>query len=146
MVDRDGTLCEEVGYLNNSAHLKILPKVAEGIRLLNSLNVAVVVVTNQPVVGHNLLTIPKLKEINLELAKMLEKKGAIIDAMYSCPHHPEAPNPKYKLNCRCRKPNTLLYKHAVADFGRKKVLGNYDVTADFVCKNFLECVKTIIQK
>lgn len=176
LVDRDGTLCEEVGYLNDISNLKLLPTVDKGIGLLNKNEIAVIVITNQPVVGHDQLTIPGLKEINLNLASMLEKRGAFVDAIYSCPHHPEAPNPKYKLHCRCRKPNTLLYKHAVEDFGGEKVLGiigdttrdiqfgkntgiktylvktgykgddgNFDVTADFVCNNFLDCVKKILK-
>lgn len=122
-VDRDGTLCDEVGYLNKKSHLKILPKVIEGIKVLNKKGVAVIVITNQPVVGHNLLTLDQLKEINAYFVEMLALKGAFIDAIYSCPHHPEAPNPKYKFRCHCRKPNTLLFKHATKDFGIKKVLG-----------------------
>lgn len=122
-VDRDGTLCDEVGYLSKKEHFKILPKVTEGIKVLNKNRIAVIVITNQPVVGHNLLTIKQLKELNAYFVGKLQIKDAFIDAIYSCPHHPEAPNGKYKVRCHCRKPNTLLFKHAINDFGKKKVLG-----------------------
>ncbi len=122
-VDRDGTLCVEVGYLNDKKHLKILPKVVEGIKILNKEGYAVVIVTNQPVVSHNLLTIEELKELNSHFVKMLASKGAYIDAIYSCPHHPEAPNQKYKVRCHCRKPNILLFKQAKKDYGMEKTLG-----------------------
>ncbi len=122
-VDRDGTLCDEVGYLNEKKHLKILPKVIDGIKILNKNGIAVIVVTNQPVVGHNLLTLKALAELNSHFVSMLALKDAYIDAVYSCPHHPEAPNQKYKVRCHCRKPNILLFKHAKKDFGIKKVIG-----------------------
>jgi D-glycero-D-manno-heptose 1,7-bisphosphate phosphatase len=46
-IDRDGTLTEEVGYVNHPARLKLLPRAAEAIRRLNAAGVAAVVATNQ---------------------------------------------------------------------------------------------------
>jgi len=45
--DRDGTLTEEVGYLNHPDRLRLLPRAAEARGRLNAADVAAVVVTNQ---------------------------------------------------------------------------------------------------
>jgi D-glycero-D-manno-heptose 1,7-bisphosphate phosphatase len=46
-IDRDGTLTEEVGYVNHPDRLKLLPRAAEAIRGLNAAGVAAVVVTKR---------------------------------------------------------------------------------------------------
>ena len=43
------------------------------------------------------------------MKKELSKKGAQIDAIYYCPHHPDE-------NCDCRKPKTGLIEKAIDDF------------------------------
>jgi D-glycero-D-manno-heptose 1,7-bisphosphate phosphatase len=50
-LDRDGTIAEEVGYLNHVSRFRILPHVAESIRRLNDAALPVIVVTNQSGVG-----------------------------------------------------------------------------------------------
>jgi len=46
-IDRDGTLTQEVGYVNHPQRLRLLPRSAEAIRRLNERGIAAVVVTNQ---------------------------------------------------------------------------------------------------
>lgn len=46
-VDRDGTLTEEVGYVNHPSRLRLLPQSAAAIRRLNQACIAAVLVTNQ---------------------------------------------------------------------------------------------------
>ena len=36
--------------------------------------------------------------------RLIECAGAHIDAIYYCPHHPDAAIECYKLDCTCRKP------------------------------------------
>ena len=47
----------------------------------------------------------------------LDKKGARIDGVYYCPHHPDKgypkENPAYKIHCDCRKPVIKLIEKAV---------------------------------
>ncbi len=129
-LDRDGTLNQEVNYLQKLMQIKLLPSVLEGIRALNKNKIAVVIITNQPVVARGYITIGELKKINDSLVAILKKKNAYIDAIYSCPHHPEMEHPdipphamKYRIKCECRKPGLAMYKKALSVFGSKKVFG-----------------------
>lgn len=122
-LDRDGTINKEVSYLRDKAQIEILPQVAEGIALLNKEKIAVVVITNQPVVARGYVTTRGLKEINDILVEHLMKENAYIDAIYSCPHHPERYHPdipvramKYRIECDCRKPKLAMLKKAAEDF------------------------------
>lgn len=68
----------------------------------------VVVVTNQSAVGRGLMTIETAQEINNQLVEMIQKGHGQIDAVYMCPHAPEA-------HCNCRKPNPGLLLQATQD-------------------------------
>lgn len=129
-LDRDGTLVRDVQYLRTISQLKILPTIDAGIRLLNKKNIAVVVVTNQPAVARGLISVDQLKKINDVLVEMLKNKDAYIDAVYSCPHHPERHHSdipkhalKFRIVCECRKPGIAMHKKAMSNFGSKNVLG-----------------------
>lgn len=126
-LDRDGTINKEVNYLRDKAQIEILPHVAEGIALLNKEKIVVVVITNQPVVTRGYVTIKGLKEINDTLVEHLMKENAYIDAIYSCPHHPERDHPdipasavKYRIECECRKPKLAMFRQAIEDFNVNK--------------------------
>lgn len=115
-LDRDGTINKEVGNLSNVRDLRILPGVARAIKKLNELGFLVVVITNQPVVSRGWLTEKEVDEIHAVLIRRLSKKRAKIDAVYFCPHHPDAQIKKYRLHCICRKPNIGMIQKAVQRF------------------------------
>ncbi len=152
-LDRDGTINEEVDYLNSEMQTKILPTVVRGIQILNKKRIAVVVITNQPVIARGLITIDELKKINDTLFEDLKKEGAFIDAIYSCPHHPETNHSdipphamKFRIECDCRKPGLAMYKKAISDFGLKKILGAIgDQTKDVVAGKNLG-IRSVIVK
>ncbi len=107
-LDRDGTINEEVGYLNDPARLRLLPHAPEGIRLLNQAGFKVVVITNQSGIGRGYFTAETVEAIHREMARQLAAFAARIDAFYYCPHHPEA-------GCRCRKPRPGLVEQAAKE-------------------------------
>ena len=111
-VDRDGTLIRDVGYLCRAEQLEILPNVPEAIRLLQEKDYKVVVVTNQSAVARGRLTEAMLADIHGELLARLARRGARLDAVYYCPHHPTEGFAPYKMVCDCRKPNTAMIRRA----------------------------------
>lgn len=115
-LDRDGTIVEEVNNLTHKDEVKVLQNATEGIRFLNKLGYQVLVVTNQPVVARGWITELELRKINNLIQARLEKAGALISAIYSCPHHPKANIKKYRIRCSCRKPGILMYQKAASDF------------------------------
>ena len=100
-LDRDGTINEEVGYLANLDKLKIIPTAYEAIKLINSNSMKAVVISNQGGIAKGFFTEEFVNTVNNIILVDLQKKGAIIDKFYYCPHHPEESN---GVNCNCRKP------------------------------------------
>jgi len=115
-IDRDGTAVEDVGYLNNPSQLKLLPRAAEGIRLLQD-RFVIVIVTNQSAVARGLLGEEKLALIHCELAAILHSRGTFLDAVYACPHYAGLGDPPYNERCYCRKPQPGMLLQARDDFG-----------------------------
>jgi len=119
-LDRDGVINKEVDLLHKLSGFELLPDTARAIRLINDSDFYSIVVTNQPVVARGLARIEDVENINKKMETLLGAKGAKLDAIYYCPHHPDSgfkgENKKYKVNCNCRKPKTGLIKKALKDF------------------------------
>lgn len=115
-LDRDGVVNREVDVLRDIRQLHILPSAAEAIKKINLLGFLAIIITNQPVVARGWLTEKELDEIHAILIKRLQKKGARIDAVYYCPHHPNANLKKYRMRCVCRKPNLGMIKKAAKKY------------------------------
>lgn len=116
-LDRDGTINEEMGYINHLDRFVLLPRAAEAIRLLNDLGLKVIVVTNQAGVAKGYFDEDLLAQVHHKMERLLAESGAHVDGIYYCPHHPEAVREEYRRNCECRKPNTGLIERAVREHG-----------------------------
>ena len=114
-IDRDGTLTEEVGYVNHPSRLRLLPRTAEAIRRLNVAGVAAVVVTNQAGIARGYFSDDVLRATNETLVAQLKDAGAHLDGIYVCPHHPTEGVPPYRAQCDCRKPAPGLLRRAATD-------------------------------
>jgi len=110
LVDRDGTINEEVDHLDDPDDLVLIPGSAAALRHLRELGLGIVVVTNQAQIGRGLLTEARLAEIHERLLTMLAAEDAEVDAIVHCPHAPED-------GCECRKPGTGMAREAAARFG-----------------------------
>ena len=113
-MDRDGTLTEEVGYVNHPSRLRTLPRSGEAVRRAG---VAVVVVTNQAGIARGYFSPEVLSAVNAALVAQLKDEGAHLDGVYVCPHHPTEGEAPYRLVCDCRKPKPGLLLRAAADLG-----------------------------
>lgn len=133
-MDRDGTLTEEVGYVNHPKRLRLLPRSAEAVRRLNEAGLAVVVVTNQAGVARGYFSEEVLGAVNAALVAQLKEAGAHLDGIYVCLHHPSEGMPPYRAECDCRKPKAgLLYRAAAEldlDLSRSTLVG--DKASDLV--------------
>jgi D-glycero-D-manno-heptose 1,7-bisphosphate phosphatase len=114
-LDRDGTLNEEVGYVNHLERFILLPRVGEAIRLLNQHKIKAVVITNQSGVARGYFPESLILRVHQKMIELLKKEGAHLDGIYYCPHHPDVGVPPYRTKCRCRKPGTGLVEKAVKD-------------------------------
>jgi D-glycero-D-manno-heptose 1,7-bisphosphate phosphatase len=116
-LDRDGTLIEDVGYLDEVSRVTLFPWTVDSIRALNRGGFAVVVVTNQSGIARGLFDEAFVEQTHRHISAYLEAGGAHVDAYYYCPHHPEGTVDRYRRSCDCRKPGRGLLDRAVADLG-----------------------------
>ena len=114
-LDRDGTINEEVGYLDCLEKLRLLPGAAEAIRLINESGMKAVVVTNQSGVARGIFDEAFVDEVHARLRKMLGDQGAFLDGVYFCPHHPTEGRGRYLRSCDCRKPAPGLLLRAAEE-------------------------------
>lgn len=110
LLDRDGTINEEIGYVLEPDRLRLIPGAAEAIRRVRELGLGVVVVTNQSPVGRGWISEGQLAAVHARLRRLLRAEGAELDAIEHCPHAPDE-------GCRCRKPATGLVERAAAALG-----------------------------
>ena len=115
-IDRDGTISEEIGYVNHPARYRVYPYAAEAVRLLNAAGWLAILVTNQAGVARGYFSEDLIGEVHAVLHAELARGGAKLDAIYYCPHHPTAGAPPYRQDCACRKPRPGLIHRAAADF------------------------------
>ena len=114
-LDRDGTINEEVGYLDRMEKLQLIPGAAEAIRWINESGMKAVVVSNQSGVARGIFDELFVAEIHARLREMLLAEGASLDGIYYCPHHPMEGRVEYLKICDCRKPAPGLLLRAVAE-------------------------------
>ena len=107
-LDRDGTIAEEVGYLNHATRFRMFSFVAAVVRRLNESGLPVIVVTNQSGVGRGYFPESLVHTVNELMTQQLAKAGARIDAIYYCPH-------TFADNCSCRKPKTGMLERAAKE-------------------------------
>ena len=125
-LDRDGTINEQMGYINHISRFHILPGAAEAIARLNRLEVPVVVVSNQSGLARGYFPEELLVAVHEKMIRLLADKGAHIDGLYWCPHHPDAKVERFKKkNCGCRKPGTGLLEQAAGEL-------NLDLKSSFM--------------
>jgi D-glycero-D-manno-heptose 1,7-bisphosphate phosphatase len=115
-MDRDGTISEEVGYVNHPSRYKVFPYAAEAVRILNEAGWLAILVTNQAGVARGYFTEEMIEAVHGVLEEELMRDGARLDAIYYCAHHPTVGELPYRFDCNCRKPRPGLIRSAAADF------------------------------
>jgi D-glycero-D-manno-heptose 1,7-bisphosphate phosphatase len=120
-LDRDGTIAEEVGYLNHASRFRMFPFVAAAVRRLNEADLPVIVVTNQSGVGRGYFPESLVRTVNELMTQQFAAAQARIDAIYYCPHTSND-------GCECRKPETGMLERAARehslDLRRSFVVGD----------------------
>ena len=127
-LDRDGTLIEEVGYLDRIDRIALFPWSVDAVKLLNRAGFRVVIVTNQSGVARGMFDERFVGDAHDFIDARLREGGATIDRFYYCPHHPDAPIEAYRQRCECRKPRVGMARRAEQeleiDLTRSYVVGD----------------------
>jgi D-glycero-D-manno-heptose 1,7-bisphosphate phosphatase len=133
-LDRDGVVIKDVPYLSKVDEIEFLPGVDRAIKRINDYGYKCIVITNQSGIARGLISLDELSSINTYLRNTLKRKGAIIDAFYVCPHHPDGKVKEYAIKCSCRKPgNAMILQAAVEhnlDLSRSIMIGDQDIDVE----------------
>lgn len=124
-MDRDGTVCDEVGYVNHVDRVRLLPRSGQAILRANEAGFQTILVTNQAGVARGYFAESLVDEVHDRVRHLLAEEGARLDGIYYCPHHPEVGAPPYRLRCECRKPKPGMLIKAREDMG-------IDLTASYM--------------
>ncbi len=117
LMDRDGTVCDEVGYVNHVSRVRLLPRSARAIRLARDAGFRTIVVTNQAGVARGYFDEGLVLRVHERVRELLAEEGAALDAIYYCPHHPDAGVEPYRKDCDCRKPRPGMLLRARDEVG-----------------------------
>ena len=134
-LDRDGTIIEDPGYLNDPSQVKLLADSAGALVALKQMGYKLIVVSNQSAVARGIITEKVLDDIHLRMKELLAEKGAYVDNIYYCPYHPDGAIEKYRRESDLRKPNPGMLTKAAGqmdiDLSQSWMVGNAysDVTA-----------------
>jgi D-glycero-D-manno-heptose 1,7-bisphosphate phosphatase len=128
-LDRDGTLIEDVGYLDRVGRVSIYPFTIDALRVLSREGFRLVVVTNQSGVARGLFPESLVPEVHEHLAAAFARGGVTIDGYYYCPHFTQARVDRYRVDCDCRKPKPGMITRAAReldlDVSRSYVIGDH---------------------
>ncbi len=114
-MDRDGTISEEVGYVNDPGRFRPLPGSAEAIKRINGSGLLSFVISNQSGVARGLFDEALVHEVHDKLERWLGERDAHLDGIYFCPHHPGEGDPPFRRECECRKPRPGMMLSAARD-------------------------------
>jgi|UniRef100_C6BLV6 D-glycero-D-manno-heptose 1,7-bisphosphate phosphatase len=113
-LDKDGTLLKDVPYNVDPAQIALAPGAGDGLRLLASTGLPLIVVSNQPGVALGYFKAEALQTVARHLAALFAAHGARLGGFHFCPH---APLPDGRVDCTCRKPADGLLREAAVSHG-----------------------------
>ncbi len=110
LLDRDGTINVDYGYMHDPARLEFIPGVVDSLKRLSEMGYTLIIITNQSGIGRGYFTEEQYLEFNDALVATLKGEGIEIAATFMCPHAPGE-------ECKCRKPYPFMVLEAIEQFG-----------------------------
>ncbi len=124
-LDRDGTINLDHGYIHEIDDFQFIDGVIDACRELKNMGFTLILVTNQSGIARGKFTEEKFMHLTEWMDWSLEDRGASFDAVYFCPHHPDATISQYRKICDCRKPKPGMLLQAQYEF-------NIDMAASYM--------------
>ena len=144
-LDRDGIINEDTGYVHKISDFKLKKNIITLLLELKNLNYEFIIITNQSGIARGYFSETDLIKLHNHLLKILNKEGINILDIFYCPHHIDGVVPRYKLDCRCRKPNVGMIDKAIEkypiDLNLSVLIG--DKESDILA-GFKKNIKTIL--
>lgn len=107
LLDRDGVINHDSpDHVKDVHEWAPIPGSLDAIARLKRSGRLVAVCSNQSGVGRGILSEEALGRIHARMSEALAARGAALDALYYCPHPPDA-------GCQCRKPRPGMLEEAM---------------------------------
>lgn len=104
ILDRDGVINEtRDGCIASPSDWKPIRGSLEAIARLRRAGWRVVIAMNEPAIASGHLDLDTLARVNETMLRRVVESGGVIDAVFFCPHAPDA-------GCYCRKPQPGLFQ------------------------------------
>jgi D-glycero-D-manno-heptose 1,7-bisphosphate phosphatase len=111
LLDRDGTLMEDVGYPNDPATVRLIPGAADTVKeLVSRFGCVPCIVSNQSGVARGLITQEQFQAVHERFTELFRQQTGLTLPAYYCLHGTDE-------NCLCRKPKPGLLQQAIAELG-----------------------------
>lgn len=117
LLDRDGTIIVDHGYVGSADRVEFIPGAAEAIAGFNNAGIPVAVVTNQAGVARGYYGLDDVVKVHMYISEFLARYGARIDMFAYCPYHPEGIVDAFARTSDDRKPAPGMAKAAAASLG-----------------------------
>lgn len=109
ILDRDGVINEDrPDFVKSPDEWVPIPGSLQAISELSRAGWTLVVATNQSAIGRGIISMDTLNAIHTKMHRAVAETGGHIDAVFFCPHAPDA-------DCQCRKPRPGM----LLDIGRR---------------------------
>jgi D-sedoheptulose 7-phosphate isomerase/D-glycero-D-manno-heptose 1,7-bisphosphate phosphatase len=125
LLDRDGTIIVDHGYVGTVDRVEFIPGAADAIASFNRAGIPVAVVTNQAGVARGFYGLDDVAKVHEHIAARLAEHGARIDMFVYCPYHPAGVVEAFARWSDDRKPEPGMAKAAQAGL-------NLDLAASWV--------------
>ena len=113
-IDRDGVLNEERAFVHRIADFALVTGAIEALQALQAAGYALVVITNQSGIARGLYSEAEYQALTAHMRARLLASGVRLDAVEHCPHLPDAPIERFRIDCDCRKPKPGMLQRAIA--------------------------------
>jgi D-glycero-D-manno-heptose 1,7-bisphosphate phosphatase len=116
-IDRDGVINEERAYVHKPEDFEFIKGTVEALLRLQAAGYLLVVITNQSGLARGFYKEEDYIRLTSYMADRLRAAGVMLDSVEHCPHLPDAPLERYRLECDCRKPQPGMLRRAMANLG-----------------------------
>jgi D,D-heptose 1,7-bisphosphate phosphatase len=125
LLDRDGTIIVDHGYVGTIDRVEFIDGAADAIAAFNQAGLPVAVVTNQAGVARGLYGLDDVARVHRYIAQQLSLNDAHVDLFLYCPYHPAGVVEAFARTSEDRKPRPGMAKAAEAAL-------NLDLAASWV--------------
>jgi D-glycero-D-manno-heptose 1,7-bisphosphate phosphatase len=117
LLDRDGVINVDYGHVSRAEDFTFVDGIFDLVRTANTRGYEVVVVTNQAGIAKGLYSEAQFVSLMQWVSQQFIAQGALIDAVYYCPCHPDHGVAPYRADSEGRKPRPGMIHRAAAERG-----------------------------